>query len=137
MKARLLLPAAALVAAGAFAQQADVAQAAGGATAAAFRCGGVGQADQERIRSEAAAHDLMLTFATVSGAYLADIDVEIRSGERVVLQARCEGPLMLVDLPADGSYEVRARGPGGAEQRKTVRIGGTPPARAVFTWPGS
>ena len=67
----------------------------------------------------------------------ATVDVEIRSGERLVLQGRCEGPLMLVDLPSDGSYEVRARAPGGGEQRKTVRIGGAQPARATFTWPGS
>lgn len=136
MRARLLLPVAALAAAGAFAQQAGAPQAAA-ATAAAYRCGGVGHADQERMKSEAAGHDLLLTFATVSGAYLADVEVEIRSGDRLVLQARCEGPLMLVDLPADGSYEVLARAPRGGEQRKTVRIGGTQPARATFAWPGS
>lgn len=134
MNASFLLTAAALAAASAFAQQSDAPQAAA-ATAAAFRCGGVGQDDQERIKAEAASHDLMLTFATVSGEYLADIDVEIRSGGRLVLQGRCEGPLMLVDLPADGSYEVRATS-AGREQRKTVRIGGQA-ARAIFTWPGS
>jgi hypothetical protein len=135
MKARLLLPAAALAAAGAFAQQADAPPQAAAATAAAFRCGGVGQDDQQRIQAEAASHDLLLTFAGASGEYLADIDVEIRRGGQLVLQGRCEGPLMLVDLPADGSYEVRATS-AGREQRKTVRIGGQA-ARAIFTWPGS
>ena len=61
------------------------ASATGTATAAAFRCGGVGQEDQERMKADAARHDLMLTFATSTGAYLADVDVEISSGDKVVL----------------------------------------------------
>lgn len=105
------------------------------ATAAAFRCGGVGQEDQERMKADAARHDLMLTFATSTGAYLADVDVEISSGDKVVLQGRCNGPLMLVDLPADGSYQVRAS-VNGKDQRKAVSIGGKP-ATAVFVWPAS
>jgi hypothetical protein len=105
------------------------------ATAAEFRCGGVGQEDQQRMKSDAGRHDLMLTFATSTGAYLADIDFEISSGDKVVLQGRCNGPLMLVDLPADGSYQVRASA-NGKEQRKVVSIGGKP-ATATFVWPAS
>ena len=121
----------------ALAQSAPQATASGSAaaTAAGFRCGGVGQEDQARMKADAARHDLMLTFATSNGAYLADVEVEISSGDKVVLQGRCNDPLMLVDLPADGSYQVRASA-NGKEQRKTVSIGGKP-ASATFVWPAS
>lgn len=102
------------------------------ATASGFRCGGVGQDEQARMKADAPAHDLLLTFASGTGAYVADVDVEIRSGGNVVLRGRCEGPLMLVDLPADGPYEVRAV-LNGREQRKTVSIGGKL-ATATFVW---
>jgi hypothetical protein len=133
MKRGLSFALLALFTAGAFAQAAQPsASGSASASAAAFLCGGVGQEDQVRMKAEAPRHDLLLTFATTAGAYLADIDVEIRSGDRLVLQGRCDGPLMLVDLPADGSYEVRAS-VNGRDQRKTVRIGGGP-ASATFTW---
>ena len=75
-----------------------LAQASASAHAGSFRCGGVGEEDQRRIKAEASQHDLMLTFATTTGAYLADVDVQIRQGANTVLQGHCNGPLMLVDL---------------------------------------
>lgn len=122
------------VAAAAHAQSA--ATAAGSATAAApaFRCGGVGQDEQASMKAEAGRHDLLVTFATSSGAYLSDVDVEIRSGGKVVMEGRCSGPLMLVDLPGAGSYEVRASA-NGRQQRKTVQHGGKP-SRMTFSWAG-
>jgi hypothetical protein len=106
-----------------------------GAQAAGFRCGGVGQEDQDRMKAEAPRHALMLTFATTDGAYVADVDVEIRKGGKVVLQGRCTGPLMLVDLAPAGSYEVSATAQG-KTQHKTVSIG-SKPASSTFTWPAS
>ncbi|HSV84235.1 MAG TPA: carboxypeptidase regulatory-like domain-containing protein [Ramlibacter sp.] len=106
-----------------------------GARAAAFQCGGVGSDDQQRMKAEAARHGLLLTFATTTGAYLADVDVQISQGNQVVLQGRCTGPLMLVDLAPPGQYEIRAVSQG-REQRKTVTVGGAP-AQVAFTWPGS
>ena len=103
-----------------------------GAQAAGFRCGGVGDEDQKRMKAEAAQHGLLVTFSTSSGAYIADIDVEIRRDGKVVLQGRCDGPLMLVDL-AQGSYEVSASAQG-RTQRKTVAIGARP-ASLGFSWP--
>src|SRR3954469_3672083 len=97
---------AAQVATGALAQSsssgAATATGTAGASAAAFRCGGVGQEDQDRMKADAAKHPLMLTFASEGGAYLADVDVEISRGGKVVLQGRCSGPLMLVDLAPAG-----------------------------------
>lgn len=102
--------------------------------AQAAMCGGVGVDDQNRMKAEAPRHDLMLTFAVSSGAYLSDVDVSISNVKGVVLQQRCGGPLMLVDLPA-GAYQVSATPPKGAAQKKSVTVGGKKPASVTFTWP--
>ena len=105
------------------------------ASAAAFKCGGIGDDSQKQMKAEAAQHDMLLTFSTPSGAYLADIDVEISSGGKVLVQGRCAGPLMLVDLAGKGSYQVKAVS-NGREQRKTVTLGARP-ARVSFVWAAS
>lgn len=102
------------------------------ANAAAFRCGGVGEDEQRQMKAEAARHDLMVTFSTVSGAYMADVDIEILSAGKPVLAGRCSGPLMLVDLSPKGSYEFRATA-NGRTQRKLVSVGGKP-SSISFTW---
>lgn len=106
---------------------------ASGAQAAAFRCGGVGEEDQQRMKAEAAQHALMLTFATADGAYVADVDVEIRRGGQAVLQGHCGGPIMLVDLAPSGSYEVLATARGHT-QRQSISIG-SKPASITLRWP--
>ena len=102
------------------------------AGAAGFRCGGVGDDEQRRMKAEAANHDLLVTFATTTGAYMADVDVEISSGGKVVLSGRCSGPLMLVDLSPKGTYQIRATA-NGKTQSKQVSLGAKP-ANASFTW---
>jgi hypothetical protein len=104
------------------------------ADTAGYRCGGVGQDEQQRMKAEAPQHDALLTFAVATGAYLADVDVRISDSKGVVvLEGKCDGPLMLVDLPGHGSYRVAATAKG-KTQSKTVAIGNKP-ARAVFVWP--
>lgn len=103
--------------------------------AAAFVCGGVGNDQQEAIKAQAANHDLMLTFAVSSGAYLADVDVQVRDAKgNVVLAARCGGPIMLVDLPARATWRVTAQ-VNGQVREKTLTAGGGTRAQATFTWP--
>jgi hypothetical protein len=118
----LVLPALALALACGFAQ------------AQTFRCGGIGQAEQDQFKAEAAQHDAMLTFALSTGAYVSDVDVRItdKAGKAVV-EGRCGGPLMLVDLPGKGTYQVSATYEGKA-QKKNLAVAGKP-ARATFTWP--
>jgi len=139
MKRTIPCAALALLAAGALAQSSSSATSTsggtGGARAAAFHCGGVGAEDQQRMKAEAAQHALMLTFATTGGAYIADVDVEIRHGGQVVLQGHCAGPIMLVDLAPAGSYEIAATSQG-RTQHQTVTVGGKP-ASATFSWPAS
>ena len=102
---------------------------------AAFVCGGVGSGEQEAIKAQAASHDLMLTFAVSTGAYLADVDVQIRDAKgAVVLSAKCGGPIMLVDLPARGVWRVTARA-NGQVREKIVNAGGGTRAQATLTWP--
>ena len=103
------------------------------AESAAFRCGGVGDADQKRLKAEAGQHALMLTFASGDGAYLADVDVQIRRAGQVVVEGHCSGPIMLVDLAPAGSYEVVATAQG-RTQRQTLSIGGKP-ASVTLHWP--
>jgi hypothetical protein len=102
---------------------------------ASFVCGGVGVDEQQSMKSAANQHDMMLTFAVSNGAYLADVDVEIRSPQgAVVLSAKCSGPIMLVDLPAGGSWSVTARSNGEA-RRQTLTAGAGRHAQATFVWP--
>lgn len=133
---RMILAAALCGAALAVAAQSAHVEASGNAAAQAgsFRCGGIGQGEQERMKAEAGQHDLMLTFATPSGAYVADVDVQIRHGKDVVLQGHCGGPLMLVDVAPKGTYEISATS-NGREQHKTASIGASKPARVSFVWP--
>jgi hypothetical protein len=135
---RLLICAAAVALAAAAAAQTSSATATatsgdGHSSAASFACGGVGVGDQDRMKAEAASHDMFLTFASTTGAYVADVDFRIasRSGG-VVLQGHCAGPLMVVDLGGKGSYQVTATFDG-KSQSKTVTVGGKP-ARASFVW---
>jgi hypothetical protein len=106
----------------------------GFAQAQTFRCGGIGQAEQDQFKAEAAQHDALLTFALSTGAYVSDVDVRItdKAGKAVV-EGRCAGPLMLVDLPAKGTYQVSATYEGKV-QSKSLAVA-TKPARASFTWP--
>lgn len=105
-------------------------------SAAAYRCGGVGNEDQQSMKAQAANHDLLVTFALSSGAYVSNVDVRITSAAGApVLQVRCGGPLMLVDLPGAGRYEVEASFEG-KSQRKSVTVG-EPSRSLVFTWPAS
>ena len=103
--------------------------------AASFICGGVSQPDAEAMKAQARDHDLMLTFADASGAYLADVEVQIsdRAGH-VVLSGQCEGPIMLVDLPGPGSWLVRAQANGTTRQQSIATARGRT-ARATLVWP--
>ena len=103
------------------------------AAAANYRCGGIGVDEQEQMKADAPKHDLMLSFATPRGAYVADVDVEISKGKTSVVRAHCNGPLMLVDLSGKGAYEVTAKA-NGQTLRKTVTLAGKP-ATLAFTWP--
>jgi hypothetical protein len=100
-----------------------------------YVCGGVGQGEQQAIKAQAGKYDLMLTFAVTHGAYLADVDVEIKDARGgVVLSAKCDGPIMLVDLPRGGTWRVTAHANGQTRQ-KTINAGSGRLAQATLVWP--
>lgn len=105
-----------------------------------YLCGGIGADEAAYMKSQAQDYDLMLTFAARDGAYLADVDVDIAdAGGNAVLQANCNAPIMLVDLPHSGNYRVRADAAGYTLNR-TVKVfaskGKRPRvASAALVWP--
>lgn len=102
---------------------------------AGFICGGVGQPEAQAMKARAAGHDLILTFAEAGGAYLADVAFRISDGQgRIVLAGTCEGPIMLADLPAPGTWHVAADVNGiGRQATVATRRGRT--ARLTLLWP--
>ncbi len=105
-----------------------------------YVCGGVGDEEQRYMKEQAKAYDMMLTFATKKGTYVADVDVDIKDAKgNDVLQANCDGPMMLIDLPRGGAYRVRAEA-AGYSQNRTVRVASARNnkqriASAVLTFP--
>ncbi|MBL8344924.1 MAG: hypothetical protein JNN03_05750 [Rubrivivax sp.] len=74
------------------------------------RSGGVSVDEFAELNRQASEYSLKLILAAKrSGAYLADVDVVVRSlpSRNVVLEHRSEGPLVLAALPP-GRYEVIA-----------------------------
>lgn len=72
--------------------------------------GGVSVDEFAELNRRASDYQLKLVLAAKhSGAYLADVDVVVRSlpSRTVVLEHRSEGPLVLAELPT-GRYEVTA-----------------------------
>ena len=106
-----------------------------GSAGATFECGGVGVEDQQRMKAAASGYHLMLTFAVSSGAYLSDVDVEIKDGKgSTVLATKCDGPIMLVRLPGRGSWRVTATA-NGQSRPKTISAGAGRVVQATFVWP--
>jgi hypothetical protein len=87
-----------------------------------YVCGGIGTDEVASLQDAAKDYDLMMTFAASTGAFLADVDVEIADARgRSVLNVTCDGPIMIVDLPRDGRYRVRAE-TGGRTLIRTAQV---------------
>ena len=89
---------------------------------ARFACGGIGSDESNAMRAAMKDHPLALLFARADGAYLANVDVTIKSaGGDTALAMRASGPVCLVDLPA-GRYTVQAATEG-VVKTHTVTVG--------------
>lgn len=102
-----------------------------------YMCGGVGEEETAKMKQAARAYDMMLTFATRRGAYLADVNVNIQDARgESALQTTCDAPIMLINVPKSGTYRIRAEA-GGYTLNKTahVKTKGTAHAALVMTWP--
>lgn len=106
----------------------------------AYLCGGIGQEEASYMKQQARNYDLALTFATRTGAYLADVDVNIKNAKGDdVLQAKCDGPMLLVNLPKSGTYRISAE-TSGYELKRTAKVTASGNraqrvARVAMVWP--
>ncbi|AIY42086.1 putative exported protein [Collimonas arenae] len=103
-----------------------------------YVCGGVGLDESTSMKRMAKKYDLMSTFSTRNGSYLADINVNISSGDgKATLQTTCDGPILLVKFPHAGTYRIRAA-VGDDTQTKTAQIPGLRSMQSmVFVWRAS
>lgn len=101
-----------------------------------YLCGGVGADETAQMKKVAGDYDLMLTFATRKGNYLANVNVDIADARgNAVLQTTCDAPIMLVDFPKAGTYKVRAE-TAGYTLTRTARISNKGGAQPVaLLWP--
>ena len=89
-----------------------------------YVCGGIGSDESNAMRAAMKEHPLALLFARSDGAYLADVDVDIKGADGAPsLALRASGPVCLVDIP-DGRYTVSARTTGGDAKSQAVTVGG-------------
>jgi len=103
-----------------------------------YICGGVGKEEASYMRKQAKKHDLMLEFAARNGEFLSDVNVQIANPQgQKVLQTNCDGPMMLIDFPKSGTYNVHADA-AGYVQNQSVNVasrGQGQVASIVLAWP--
>jgi hypothetical protein len=99
-------------------------------------CGGIGSDEAEWMKREARGYDLMLTFASRDGAYLANVNVGIADAQgKAVLKTNCDAPILLVNLPDPGNYLITAETGGNTVSRRTAVAGSAQPRQLTLTWP--
>ena len=98
-----------------------------------YACAGIGAASRSDPRW--ATFPVKLVFAAADGSFLGDPAVTVSDATgKPVFQAQCDGPWVLIDLPA-GSYKVHSTGQqgkyakdfdlavkAGAQTSKTIRL---------------
>lgn len=102
----------------------------------AYLCGGVGSDEAEYMKQASRNYDLILTFASGAGNYLANVSVDISNSEgKSILRTICDAPLMLVNLPRTGTYRIHAEADGRTATR-TLHVKTEYSGKAVtITWP--
>lgn len=104
-----------------------------------YQSGGIGEEEQEKLRTEAPDFNLHMTFAEkISGAYLTDIAVTIRNNAgATVLATTSEGPWFFARLP-EGRYRITVglAAAAGEEQTRVLQISRGKTAKLHFYWPG-
>lgn len=73
-----------------------------------FLSGGVGADEQAEMKAAEADYPLKVTFASPDGAFLSDVQVDIKDAKGIdILSLLTDGPILLVDLKP-GSYTLTA-----------------------------
>ena len=94
------------------------------------KCSGIGV--QQREADQNLPHTLHLVYAQPDGHYLGNIQTRITGPGGELVNVRCRGPWLLVDLPP-GTYTVAATFEGETKTRQ-VTISGNQRQKAVFTF---
>lgn len=99
--------------------------------------GGIGMEERTLLESARGEFNLRMIFASKgSGAYRADVDVEVRNARDaarpVVLRLENTGPLLYTSLPP-GRYEVKVQA-AGQQQVKPVALPPRGARELVFYW---
>ena len=85
-----------------------------------YLTGGVGLSERAHLEQMAKNYDLKLVFADPAGAYLANVQVDIRNSNGAsLIQRDSNGPWFYAELPA-GQYTIIATHDGKTETRKVV-----------------
>lgn len=93
-------------------------------------CSGIGE--EGRAEAETVPHSLKLVYAQPDGDFLGNVETRISGDGGELVNVRCPGPWVLVDLPP-GSYEVTATFKGETKSRR-VTVGGSGTRQQVFTF---
>jgi hypothetical protein len=95
--------------------------------------GGANEAAQ--MKRLAGRYQLMLTFAERSGAYLADVAVQVADQRgQTLLDTSCDAPIMLLNFPKDGRYQITAEFDG-QRRRAMVTVGRRHGRTLALLWP--
>lgn len=107
------------------------------ANGATWVCGGVGLDESSAMKQLSRNYPLMLTFTAGDGAYLADVQVKVsQKGHDPIVDVSCDGPMMLLKLPAAGNYRVQASVNGHVQERNvSLKSGGH--QRLMLRWPAA
>jgi hypothetical protein len=99
-------------------------------------CGGVGQEESTRMKREARNYALMLSFSARDGSYLANVEVRVvDKRDRPVLEATCDGPILLLDPAGAGAYRITARSSGTTLTRTATIAAGQHGKSVAMVWP--
>ena len=96
--------------------------------------GGVGDDQQNALKSTGDRFNLKVTLATRGGKYLGGADIRIIDGQgEEILATRSDGPLFLAKLPP-GNYTVHANAEGKSLSQK-VDLSAKSQQQVVMSWP--
>lgn len=95
--------------------------------------GGIGDTEQQVLKTLDGQFNLKLTFATQEGKHLSDVRVQIKDvQDTTVLDTMSNGPLLFAELEP-GAYTVEVSG-FGQEFQKQARINQDRQAQLIFRW---
>jgi hypothetical protein len=98
-----------------------------------YRSGGFGLDEAQDMRNARSDYSLGLTFATQAGAFVADVDVQVRSASgELVLSRQGQGPMVLANVPA-GRYTIRTTAEG-RSQTHEITVPRSGHRHLVVTW---